>query len=166
VVFVYDVSPDGSSAVIAVGGRRDDGLEHVEIVDHRSGTAWLVDRLVELSERHSPEEIACDGRNASATQFVAKLGDRGVPVEEVTAGEHAESCSGLVNAIRDATFRHLGQPELKTAIKGAAKRSLGDGWLWSRKDSGADISPLVALSLARRKAELMIDNTEPMAAWA
>jgi hypothetical protein len=33
-------------------------------------------------------------------------------------------------------------------VKGAAKRPLGDAWAWSRKSSGVDISPLVAITLA------------------
>jgi hypothetical protein len=37
VCFAFDVSPDGRSAAVAAGGRREDGLQHVEVVDHRDG---------------------------------------------------------------------------------------------------------------------------------
>jgi hypothetical protein len=158
VCFTYDVSPDGGSAAIAVAGHRDDGLEHVEIVDHRAGTGWLVDRLVQLSERHSPEAVQCDGQNRAATKFAAKLSDQGVAVDELDAGEHAEACSGLLEAVQDRTFRHLGTPELKVALRGAGKRPLGDSWAWSRRKSSVDISPLVAFTLALRKAEIMRES--------
>jgi hypothetical protein len=52
VLFVFDVSPDGRSAAIAAAGKRADGLDHVEIVEHRAGTAWLEEPVVELHERH------------------------------------------------------------------------------------------------------------------
>jgi hypothetical protein len=155
VSFFYDVTPDGRKAAIAVGGRRDDGLQHVEIVEHRDGTGWLVDRLEELQDRHGPEAIQCDGRNPAAAKFVDELALRGVYVDEIDTSEHAQACSGLVNAVTDGTFRHLGTPEVLAALKGATKRTVGDGWLWSRKSSAVDISPLVVLTGALRKAELM-----------
>jgi hypothetical protein len=34
--------------------------------------------------------------------------------------------------------------ELRAALKGAKKRTLGDAWAWSRKNSGVDITPLVS----------------------
>jgi hypothetical protein len=155
VCFFYDVTPDGQRAAIAVGGRRADGLQHVEIVEHRDGTGWLVDRLEELQDRHDPEAIECDGRNPAAAKFVDELALRGVDVDEIDTSEHAQACSGLVNAVKDATFRHLGTPEVLAAVRGATKRTVGDGWLWSRKSSAVDISPLVALTGALRRAELM-----------
>lgn len=155
VSFTFDVTPDGRKASIAVGGHREDGLEHVEIVEHRDGTDWLVGRLEQLQDAHSPESIQCDARNPAASKFVDDLTNRGVRVEEIDSADHAQACSGLVIAVRDQTFRHLGTPEVKAALKGAGKRPLGDGWAWSRKNSSVDISPLVALTLALRKAELM-----------
>jgi hypothetical protein len=157
VCFVFDVTPDRSRAAVAVGGHREDGLEHVEIVDHRDGTGWLVDRIVELHDRHQPELIACDGRGPAAS-FAAELENRGVRVVMVDSQELARACGGLVDAVRERSFRHLGTPELRAAIKGAGKRALGDSWAWSRKSSAADISPLVAVTLALRKAELMRES--------
>jgi hypothetical protein len=46
VCLAFDVSPDGRSAAIVAGGSREDGLQHVEVVDHRDGTGWLEDRIV------------------------------------------------------------------------------------------------------------------------
>jgi hypothetical protein len=151
VCFFYDVTPNGSHASVAVGGQRADGLHHVEIVEHRSGTGWLVDRLEELQDRHGPEAIECDGRNPAAAKFVDELALRAVQVHEIDTSEHAQACSGLVNAVTDETFRHLGTPEVLAAVRGATKRTVGDGWLWSRKSSAVDISPLVALTGALRR---------------
>jgi len=164
VCFAFDVSPEGRSAAIAVGARRGDGREHVEIVDHSDGTGWLEDRLVELNERHEPDSIVCDGRGP-ASAFVEKLANRGVRVMPVNSQEHAQACSALLDAVKAGSFRHLGSDELHEALRGAATRPLGDSWAWARKTSSVDICPLVAVTLARRKAELMTDPV-PMAAWA
>ena len=154
VAFTFDVSPNSASAAIAVGGHRADDLEHVEIVDHRQGTSWLVDRIVELDERHGPESWECDARGPAA-QFVEPLANRGVRVETVDAAGNAQACGSLVAAVKDGSFRHLGTPEVRDALQGAGTRPLVDAWAWARTASSGDICPLVAFTLARRKAELM-----------
>jgi hypothetical protein len=151
VCFAFDVTPDRKHAAIAVGGHRADGLEHVEIVEHRPGTSWVVPRLIELRDKHWPEAILGDEKDPLVED--ARKAD--LEIETVGGADHARACAGLVAAVDDATFRHLGTPEVKAALRGAAKRSLVDGWAWSRKSSAVDISPLVALTVALRKAELM-----------
>jgi hypothetical protein len=151
VCFAFDVTPDRKHAAIAVGGHRSDGLEHVEIVEHRPGTSWVVPRLIELRDKHWPEAILGDEKDPLVED--ARKAD--LEIETVGGADHARACAGLVAAVDDATFRHLGTPEVKAALRGAAKRSLVDGWAWSRKSSAVDISPLVALTVALRKAELM-----------
>ena len=43
---------------------------------------------------------------------------------------------------------HLGQSELDAAVANADRRNYDDAWLWSRRTSETDISPLVAVTLA------------------
>ena len=51
--------------------------------------------------------------------------------------------------MRSGQFSHYGQPELRAALEGAAKRTAEDGgWYWARRSTAVDISPLVAVSLA------------------
>jgi hypothetical protein len=54
------------------------------------------------------------------------------------------------DAVMDSqTLRHRRQPELDAALAGAITRDVGDGGrTWGRKASAADISPLVACTLA------------------
>jgi hypothetical protein len=52
------------------------------------------------------------------------------------------------DSVDERTLRHLGTPELVNALRGAAKRPLGEAWAWSRKSSAVDISPLVTVTLA------------------
>lgn len=146
--FSVDVTPDRSFASIGVAGRRVDDLEHVEVVDRRPGTGWVVDRVVELLERHdAAEEVVLDAAGPAGS-LVPDLEGADVKVRVVTANEHAQACGGIFDAIDQRGIRHLGTPEFNAAVKGAAKRPLGDAWAWSRKSSGVDISPLVACTLA------------------
>jgi hypothetical protein len=147
-VFSFDVSPDRSSAAVCMAAKRDDGLDHVEVMEHKRGTGWLVDYLVERSERHDPLAVICDEKGPAAS-FVEELKDAGVPVETVNGPEYAQACGRFFDAVDQRTLRHLGTNELVTAIRGAAKRTLGDAWAWSRRTSDVDITPLVGCTLAK-----------------
>jgi phage terminase large subunit-like protein len=164
VSITFDVSPDGRSAAIAAGWTRSDGLQHVDLVDHRDGTDWLVGRMVEMDEKYEPASISCDAVGPAAA-FVQKLKNRGITVETVTGQEHARACGSLMDAVNSRSFRHSGRAALDTALKGAARRPLGDSWAWTRKTSTSDICPLVALTLALRASSLNESIGEPMFSW-
>jgi hypothetical protein len=152
VSITFDVSPDGRSAAIAAGWTRSDGLQHVDIVDHRDGTDWLVGRLVEMDEKYEPASISCDAVGPAAA-FVQKLKNRGITVETVTGQEHARACGSLMDAVNSRSFRHSGRAAVHTALKGAARAR------WAIRGRGrgrrrpSDICPLVALTLALRAAQ-------------
>lgn len=147
VCFAFDVRPDRSAAAIAAAGRRSDGRHHMEIVEHRPGTGWVADRLVELVAAHKPVGVLCDLAGPAAS-LLTDLNRLEIEVTPVNAQEHAQACGIMFDACEQDTLRHLGTAELIAAIKGAAKRPLGDAWAWSRKQSAVDISPLVAGTLA------------------
>jgi hypothetical protein len=147
VCFAFDVSPDRSSASIAACGARGDGLAHTEIVEHRRGTGWVASRLLELDARHDVSAFVCDAASPAGA-LLPELEKAGVAVMTVNATEYAQACGMLYDAAEQRTFRHLGTAEVRAAVKGAAKRPLGDAWAWSRKNSGVDITPLVAVTLA------------------
>lgn len=145
-VFAFDVRPDRSRAVICAIGRRADGQLHVEVVDQRSGVGWLRDELLRLERTHVPMAIVCDGVGPAAS-IVPELLQRNVTVQMLTTPEMGEACGMFYDAVQEKQLRHLGQPEMEVAIKGAAQRVLGDRWAWSRRNSHADIGPLVASTI-------------------
>jgi hypothetical protein len=147
VCFAFDVAPDRSSSAIAAAGRRADGLLHVELTDHRPGTAWVVPRLAQLVERWNPIAVMTDGAGPAGS-LIYRCDEAGVAVETVTTGDHAKACGMLVDLVEQEELRHLGSGELASALRGATRRPLGDAWAWSRKSSTVDISPLVAATLA------------------
>jgi phage terminase large subunit-like protein len=146
--FAFDVTPSRGSASIGVAGKRADGLAHIEVVDQREGTGWLVERLVELNEKHRPVGVFCDAFGPAGS-IVDELLDLGVPVQSVTSTEHGRACAMIFDTVEQGGLRHLGTTELRVALRGAKTRQMaGDSWLWARKKSNVDISPLVAVTLA------------------
>ncbi len=147
IFFAYDVSPDRKWATISASGIRGDNFGHIEVVDRRPGTDWVPKRLHELTHKHRYVSVLTDGLGPGAS-LLHEMEPLGIKVETVNTNEHAQACGLLFDTVERQTLRHLGQPELAQAIKGAATRPLADSWAWSRKNSHVDISPLVACTLA------------------
>jgi hypothetical protein len=145
VCLAFDVSPDRRCS-IAAAGRNQEGLWHLEIVACRAGTAWLPEKLADLVAKHQPAVVCCDGY--SSESVVPVVDEAGVKVTSMKIGEHAQACGRLVDAVSEKTLRHLGHDALTAAVRGAQTRPIGDAWLWSRRNSSVDISPLVAATLA------------------
>ncbi len=51
-------------------------------------------------------------------------------------------------------------PALDAAVANARKRKVRDAWVWARQDTEADISPLVAATLASGEALKSAANAE------
>jgi hypothetical protein len=148
VAFAADVTPDRSAAAIGVAGRRADGLEHAEVIDHRPGTSWVVPRLVDLAERWNPCAVVVDD-TGPAGSLIAPLEAAGVEVIKPTTKARAAADSGFYDAVAERSLRYVPRPALDAAVAGAQQRPLGDAWAWARKGLSTDITPLVAVSLAR-----------------
>jgi hypothetical protein len=151
-----DVTPDRSAGSIAVAGLRKDGLVHVEIIDARPGTSWMVERIKDLNDRYKPCAVVVDVAGPAGS-LLAGLEAAGVEVVKPTAREVAQACGSFYDAVMPPkaavgdwvpTLRHLDQPELSSALSGAQRRPLGESWAWARKGLSVDISPLVAATLA------------------
>lgn len=60
----------------------------------------------------------------------------------------AASAGQFFDGVAEQTIVHLDQAPLATALAGADKRPIGDGWGWARRGVSVDISPLVGCTLA------------------
>lgn len=137
-----DVAPSHVwSSIVACG----DGV--LEVVDRRRGSSWLPDRLVELAERHQVEAFGIDPAGPIGA-LLPDLERAGVQIHLLDGKDAVRACGALAAALTDRSVRHRGEPALLNAAGGASRRSVGDGWKWSRKDSTVDISPLVAATYA------------------
>ncbi|HVN51046.1 MAG TPA: hypothetical protein VMT43_06410 [Acidimicrobiales bacterium] len=162
--FAFDTAPDRSWSTIGVCGRRDDGFWHVEVVDRRHGVGWMVQRLEELHVRYPSALFVCDGIGPVGS-LIPRLEQDGVKVSPVTSTEHGRGCGMFYDAVEDGTLRHLGTPELRSAVRGATQRTLGEAWAWSRRNSSVDISPLVACTLALWGAATAVETEAWLAVW-
>jgi hypothetical protein len=150
VCIAFDVSPSRHSS-IAASGRDERGRLLVEIIHANHGTGWLTDRLVELYRGHEVAEIVCDGYGPAAA-IARKADEAGIKVRLLDSGDYGMACGEFEDAVGEGTLRHLGQPELDAAVRGAKARPLVDRWAWSRTKSTVNISPLVAVTLALHSA--------------
>lgn len=148
VVFAVDVTPDRSSAVIAVAGYRTDGLLHTEVIFRERGTAWVQGELVRLADRYDPLATVIDPASPAGS-LIAEVEQAGVAVTRPTARDAAQACGQFYDAVvHTKSLRHLGQTALDAAVAGAARRTVSDAWCWDRKTLTVDLSPLVAATLA------------------
>lgn len=147
VTFSIDITPDRSSSSIGLAGRRADGRWHAEVVEHRSGTAWVVDRLVDLVHRWSPTGVYIDPAGPAGS-LLAPIEEARIEVTRIGMRELGQACGAFFDASMEDKLRHIDQPALTAAVHAARQRPLGDAWAWHRKDAAADISPLVAVTLA------------------
>jgi hypothetical protein len=144
--FAVDMTPDRSSAAIAVAGWRSDRRRHVEVVEHRSGSEWVPERLRALVRRWAPLPVVIDP-GGPAGGLLIDLEAASVPTETLSARQYGQACAMFFDAVTQTQVAHLDQPVLSAAVNSARKRVLGDSWAWARR-SGGDISPLVAVTLA------------------
>lgn len=156
----WDVNPERSWSTFAVAGRRADGRLHVEVVDRREGTRWVVARAKELHARYGLP-VTLDPKQAGG--LLAELQSAGVPVVELGGADVARACGALVDAVAGDQLRHIDQEPLNLAVANAGDRPLGDAWAWSRKSSAVDIAPLVAVTFAAFAALAPSDPT--LAVW-
>ncbi len=167
VAFCIDATPERSHASIGVAGDYGTGT-HLEVPENRPGMDWVVARAVELQEKWSPHVWVIDA-SGPAGSLIKTLTDKGLTIVSPTAREMAQACGQLYDAVEAGAITHLDQAPLTTALAGAKKRELGDAWAWARKSAGVDISPLVAVTLARwglsAEVEEEEEEVEPWAAY-
>lgn len=154
-----DIAPQRDYAAIAVFGLREDGLGHAQLVDYRPGTDWLVERIAEL--RAGLDPVAVGMARATAASLEVELAKLGICRPEsadepargdlaVTSASDMSTATGqMLDAIRERSFRHLGQQELTASVSGAKVKQTTDALVWARRESEADTSCLVAVTLAR-----------------
>jgi hypothetical protein len=148
-VFAAVFSGDRSRAAVGLAGWRPDGLLHVEVANYEAGTSWVVPWLADRYARHDPQAVVVDAGGHEGS-IIKDLEAARVPVMSPNAREVAQAFGDFTDAATDAkTLRHRGQEDLDAALAGAITRDVGDsGRAWARRKSSADISPLVAVTLA------------------
>jgi len=144
---------------IAVAARRDDGLRHVEVIDRRAGTGWVVPRVADLVGKWHPCAVVLAG-SGPASSLMADLEAEGVEVLKASQQDYQRACGAFYDGIAgrkapdgqdSRDIRHAGSKELvdvlTASVRSGQKRAIGDTWTWDR-DIDADSSPVEAATCA------------------
>jgi hypothetical protein len=142
----FDISADRAHAALATASRAADGRIVVRVENYGRGAGWLEDE-VKVWRRANPAGLIVADSLAAGT-VADRLDAAGVAVLLTGGAQMARACADLVDQIKAATIAHRDQEVLNDTLAGAGRRTLGDGWCWSRRLSDTDISPLVAATLA------------------
>lgn len=145
--FALDVTPERSAAAICVAGKRPDGVLQVEVAEHRDGVDWVVPEMVRLSKEWGVREVVVDGSSAAAS-LVADLEQADLTVVTSKPRDLMVACGQFYDAVVNAGLLQVPDAAMTAAIAGATKRPMADAWVWNRRNTGFDISPLVAMTLA------------------
>lgn len=110
--------------------------------------AQAADRIEQLAGRYRVRVVGYD-KSGPALDLADELGRRGVvELQGTSTREYATACSQLLQLVVDQLLRHRGTSALDRAVANAAKRELGDLWLWSRRTSAGSIAELEAATVA------------------
>jgi hypothetical protein len=157
VAFSLDTTPERTHTAICAAGANGEAT-HVEVIDHRPGTGWAPERLAELVAKWKPCAVVIDegGPAGSLVPAVKKaLRDAELTDQEIDdllvipkTRQVAAAAGQFYDGVAEQKIVHLDQAPLATALAGADKRPIGDGWGWARRGVSVDISPLVGVTLA------------------
>lgn len=150
-----DVNEDrDAAAIVAIS---EDGV--AEVLEHRPGLAWVLP-WIDAKPQRSEYPWAVDA-SGPAGALVPELSKRIANLYEVRGGELSKASASFYDAVADGTIRVRSHPALDAAVAGASRRTSGDSWAWSRSASSVDISPLVAVTIARWAALQSVALPEP-----
>lgn len=172
IVISADITPERSYGAISWAGRREDGLWHVEVHQHRRGTGWMAAEALRLLRRGDVVAMVVDEKSPAGT-LVPEMRDliraQRIPDYKIreeldwletkliitSTQDLATACAmffdaTLLDEATNPTLRHIGQADLTVALAGADVRTLGSAgsWAWDRKSPAVDITPLVSVTLA------------------
>lgn len=136
-----DMSWERNTAAIALC----DGDSTIELVEYRIGSInWLLDRVAELAETYRAEIWYDRGGPIRGLDGLAHLpGAKPQPSTAVI-----DACGGFYDAVADATIAVKTSEHLDRAVHGLARREVTDRYVWNRKMSRHDVTPLYAATMA------------------
>jgi hypothetical protein len=144
--FGIDVAMDRSYSAISVA----DETGRVELIEHREGVGWIVDRALDLWRKHKGT-LVVDGYSP-ANSLVDRLEGGGIPVTRYTIRDMTAACGLFYDAVLDDAIRIRPHASLEAAIESAKRKQMASGWLWSRTVETADLTPLFSATIAYHHA--------------
>ena len=142
-----DVNLERTAATIVSCWRDRTGGRVLEVVD-RVPPNTAARRLVDLRTAHAADVWLDESGPAGSVFADLTARDRPAWLHGLSGRPYAAACSSLFDDVLDRAIRHWPHPTLDAAVAGLARRLVGDGWVWSRRSSAADISPFIAATCA------------------
>lgn len=128
----------------------------VGVADRRDGTGWLVPEAKRIQRKHGCAVVIAG--TGPAADLIPALEAAGVRLTIAKGNDSADACAGIFDAVREGRLQHPNHPELNAAVAGAKQRKREDRWVWDRRNSTHDISPLEAVTLALWGASIKRGN--------
>lgn len=155
VALAWDAPPEKGLVSIGLAADRGDGKRHLDLLEYRKGTAWAASRLAELVRKGKPVHVAY-GKNSPAAslhdEIVAELEGRKIPVLGFGGGDVKAACGQFLDWVADDRFVVHNGPHINViaaAVDALRKREDPEGgFVFHRRDTAADISPVMALVFA------------------
>jgi len=157
VAFGLDFTPERDRGALAVSGTHtlDDGetITPVELIESGSDLERIVQRAADVANQwNGLITIDRGSPAASAVPALERLTWDDTTLQHkvrlIPLVELVRASGDFHDAARRAAISHRGDYRLTDAVTGATKRKVGEAWAWQRR-GGSDISPLVAVTLAR-----------------
>lgn len=144
-VMVFDISPDGMHATLAVAAQIEGADKvRVELVQSWRGAGCITEFRRELPgwiEKVRPSMLGWFPMGPAAAMAADMAASKmrswppaGVKIEEIR--DAPAVCMGFAEAIRGRTILHSDQPLLNDHVIGVQRLTTGDRWVFSRKGAG------------------------------
>ncbi|HKY68605.1 MAG TPA: hypothetical protein VJM49_19625, partial [Acidimicrobiales bacterium] len=130
-------------AVVCAGDA--EGVTALAVLEHSSDIEALVARAAKVSAEWGAAVVI--DKSGPAASAIPALERAGATVMGVALSDVVRACGDFHDAANNARLAHRGDDRLTDAVKAATKRRVADAWVWRR--GGADLSPLIAGTLAR-----------------
>lgn len=155
---------DGTTAIAGAWLWNDETYAEILELDVAHDTNSVVEWLAARAGKKIPVVIAAD---SPAAALVVDLIAHGVRVVLLAGPEFARACQGFANAAIEGGMTHSDQEQLNRALANAIRLNVGKAgaWVWDRRATENDISPLVAATLALHGASAA-GPSKPSAAFA
>lgn len=164
-VWGIDVAQDRSSTCVAVATTDTEGHVFVEVRETRPGMLWVTDFFQELKASTSMLEVALQTKGCAAMEFIEPLEKLGIDVIGID-GSHIGIATGRFrDRVMERKLIHVAQPMVDEAIPAGVVKLVAENYAWDRRRSMADISGLVAETVALYGLETHIDET-PVSAYS
>ncbi|AXH47297.1 terminase [Microbacterium phage Eden] len=156
IAYGVDTSWDRTMTRIVIAGYRDDGTIHFELVASRAGTEWVIPWLESPDRKRKADIVTWQVAGAPISSLTDDFEKSKLPVTGWSGSDLGRASGQFYDLIthldddekHDPRAFHRPQPALDIAANTAIPKASGDGWMWDRSKSPADISPLVAATAA------------------